>query len=97
MFDGAVTVSVPDLHAEAVVGALAVLELDLGEHLFVALRLEDGLGDQALIPEGQIVGGHGELTGSKHPASALLRGNAQWAESVTIVGCGVGLGELRFV
>jgi hypothetical protein len=63
------------------VGAFAVLELDLGEHLLVALGLEDRLGDQALIPERQVVRGHGQLAGGKHPAAALLGRHAQRARA----------------
>ena len=48
---------------------------------------------KALVPEGEVVRGHGQLAGCEHPAAALLGRDAQGAEGVTIVGGGVGLGE----
>ena len=79
-------VAVAHIHAEAVVRSLAVLQLDLGKHLLIALGLEDGLRDQALVPQRQIVRGHGQLAGGKHPAAALLGRGAQRTECVAIVG-----------
>ncbi len=97
MLDVAVAVHVEHFDAKAVVGILAVFQLHRGEHLFVAFGLEDGLGDEALIPQREVVGGHGQFAGGKHPAAALLGRNAEGAEGVAIVGGGVGLGELGFV
>ena len=93
VLDGAMTFAVADIHAQAVLRSLAVLQLDLGEHLLVAFGLEDGLRDQALVPQRQVARGHGQLAGGEHPTAALLRGQAQRAEGVAIVGGGIGPGQ----
>ena len=97
MADDAVTVLFFDVEAEGVAGALAVLQLDLLIHFLVAFRGEHGLGEQGNIPEGQIVGSHGQLAGREHPAAAFTRRGAQRTQGVAIVALGIGCGQLDLV
>ena len=46
----AMAVALAHLYAETVVRAFSVLQLHLSKHLLVALRLQNGLRNQALIP-----------------------------------------------
>ena len=94
VLDGAMALAIADFDAEAVFSALSVFQLDLGKHLLVALGGENRLSNKALVPEGEVVGGHGELAGGEHPACAFFWRGTQRPESVAIVGGGVGRHEL---
>ena len=72
VLDVAMAVQVAHFNAEAVVGILAVFQLHLGEHLFVAFGLEDSLGDQAFIPEREVVRGHGQVRRLQTSSRGLL-------------------------
>ena len=91
------TVDVSHTDAEAVVRAFAVFQFYLSEHCFIALGGEDGADEQTLVPEGQIVCGHGEFAGGKHPAEAFFGCDAQGAEGMAVVGRGVVGTELGLV
>ena len=72
MADDVVAIAVVHVDTEAVMRAAAVFEFYFFEHFFVALGLEERLGDEALIPEGKIVGRHGKLAGGEHPSCAFF-------------------------
>ena len=92
-----VAIDIQHIDAQPVVRSLAVLQLHLGEHLLVALGLEHRPRNQALIPQRQVVRGHGQFTSREHPAESLLGRHAQRPECVAIIRRCVHLRQLCLV
>jgi len=83
MLNGPVAVAVHDLDAEAVMGSLAVFQFDFGEHLFVAVGLEDGLGRSGSHPRGRgrVRSMASSPAANTHPRPSLgatRRGRERW-------------------
>ena len=97
MLNRAVPIAVPNLHAQPVVRPLTVFELHLGKHFLITFRLQNRLGEQALVPQGQVMGRHGQFARRKHPSAAFFRSQPQRSQGIAHIRRCIGRGQLHLI